>query len=333
MIIYLINPQRGGNSKIIVFIAYFGKLPNYFDAWKISVLKNDSIDFCIFSDSVELASQKNIKVFHINFDDFVKKLQSKFEFKIKCDKPYKLCDYRPMYGSVFAELTKGYDFWGYCDLDLVFGDIRTFITDDILEQNDRILINGHFSLYRNCPQMNNLYLSNGTYPEYNVGEAYTTNDACYFDEFRGMELKCLRNKIRTFYASDIIIDIPFYAKKFGKDNSEVYYWNEGKLYLYKENSDRREILYAHFQKRIMICEDISENTDSFVIIPNKIKECSHVTNELYSISMNSFYPIIKRYQKIIKALKKDGLKKTIKRIKRQKEVETLKLSLKNNIKS
>ena len=269
----------------------------------------------------------------MTFDNFVEKLQSRFEFMIKCDYPYKLCDYRPMYGSAFSSLTQGYDFWGYCDIDLVFGNIRTFLSDDLLDKYDRVLVNGHFSLYRNCPKMNELYLSDGNYPEYNAVEAYTTNDACYFDEFRGMELKCLRNKIRTFCSRDIIVDVPFYAKTFGGDNREVYCWNNGKLHLFKENGEEKELLYVHFQKRSMTCKNICKNTDRFVIVPNRIEQCDHVTNEMFSISMDSFYPLRKICRKVIRALKKDGLKKTIKRKKWQKDAKKLKLAYEKQTKT
>ena len=41
--------------------------------------------------------------------------------------PYKLCDYKPVYGLIFDEDLQDYDFWGHCDVDLIFGDIRKFI--------------------------------------------------------------------------------------------------------------------------------------------------------------------------------------------------------------
>lgn len=324
--------NRVDKNRILVFVAYFGKFPAYFDAWRLSALKNNTIDFCIISDSNKLVDEANVKVLHISFGDYIKKIQSKFEFKIKCDFPYKLCDYRPMYGSLFSDLIQEYDFWGYCDIDLVFGNIRSFLSDDILDNHDRLLVNGHFSLYRNCPQMNELYLSEGKYPEYNASEAYTTNDACYFDEFRGMELKCLRNNIKTYYAPEVIVDIPYTAKTFGSDNREVYYWDEGELYSVLQNGKRKKLLYTHFQKRNMLCDGLLENTlttndtKRFVIIPNKIEQCSDVTDEMFNISMWGGYSIRKRFLKAIKALKKYRIKKNIERKRRQKDVEKLRSS-------
>ena len=49
-----------------------------------------------------------------------------------------------------------YDFWGYCDIDLIFGNIRKFITDDILDKYDKILSRGHFTLFRNKDSINTI---------------------------------------------------------------------------------------------------------------------------------------------------------------------------------
>ena len=44
----------------------------------------------------------------------------------------------------------GYDFWGHCDMDLIWGDIRNFITEDVLSKYDKIIIqiNKHTELLR-----------------------------------------------------------------------------------------------------------------------------------------------------------------------------------------
>ena len=62
-----------------------------------------------------------------------------------------------MYGYLFDDYLTEYDFWGHCDVDLIFGNIRKFIDDKILNQYDRILSRGHLSLYRNCKEINELF--------------------------------------------------------------------------------------------------------------------------------------------------------------------------------
>ena len=53
---------------------------------------------------------KNVKVIKSTFEDIRNIIQSKFDFKIILDQPYKLCDYKPSYGYVFEEYIKEYDF-------------------------------------------------------------------------------------------------------------------------------------------------------------------------------------------------------------------------------
>ena len=42
-------------------------------------------------------------------------------------------------------------------MDLIWGDIRKFITDDMLDQYDKIGFQGHSTLYRNTPEVNARY--------------------------------------------------------------------------------------------------------------------------------------------------------------------------------
>jgi hypothetical protein len=67
-----------------------------------------------------------------------------------------------MFGLVFAPEIGSRDFWGHCDLDVVWGDIRAFMRPEILEGHDIVTsrvgrISGHFCLFRNRPEWNTLY--------------------------------------------------------------------------------------------------------------------------------------------------------------------------------
>lgn len=47
-------------NKIAIIIPYFGSLPNYYDVWKKSVIKNETIDFYLVTD---IKNIKNEKIF------------------------------------------------------------------------------------------------------------------------------------------------------------------------------------------------------------------------------------------------------------------------------
>lgn len=82
--------------------------------------------------------------------EFVKNLiQIKLNLKIKVNNPYKLCDFKTVYGNVFEE----YKHWGYCNIDVIFGDLSKFITDEILDKYDRVLNKGHLAIHKNNEQV------------------------------------------------------------------------------------------------------------------------------------------------------------------------------------
>ena len=57
--------------------------------------------------------------------EYAKDLQIKLKgmLNINLRSPYKLCDLKPAYGYIFNNLLKDFDYWGYSDLDLLFGNL------------------------------------------------------------------------------------------------------------------------------------------------------------------------------------------------------------------
>ncbi len=63
------------------------------------------------------------------------------------------------FGFLFAEIKKGYDFLGHGDIDVVYGNIRDFMTEEVLNNQDVISSwhdynTGTFCLFRNNKLMN-----------------------------------------------------------------------------------------------------------------------------------------------------------------------------------
>lgn len=241
-------------KKIGIVICYFGNVPSYFDLWKKSALRNDDINFLFFTDQDTIKSEKNLIVNHMSFNELKSFIQNKFDFKISLKTPYKMCDYKPAYGYIFSEYLKDYDFWGYCDIDLIFGNIRKFITEDILSNNDIILNLGHLTLYRNNEICKNLFKKNGSLFSYKI--VYSTDEFYAFDEMSGMHMIQKENNIKP-YLSIPIADIDRRFSRFlldGGNNYEkqFFYFDNGIYRKYRiENSDYiEEYCYLHFQKRV-----------------------------------------------------------------------------------
>lgn len=170
--------------KIIILIPYFGSWPTYIQIYNETCKRNKHIDVCFVTDleSFENASD-NISFFYLSFAQLKERIENIFKILIPNHKPYKLCDFRPAFAIIFNDLIKDYDFWGYGDIDLIYGCLDKFLTDDILQKNDIIAfrpdhLHGPFTLYRNTEFTNNLFRKSEKYLEIFKDEEY-----CSFDEF------------------------------------------------------------------------------------------------------------------------------------------------------
>lgn len=228
----------------------------------------------------------NIRVVYIDWLDFVKKLQSKFEFEISLKSPYKLCDYKPAYGYIFQEYLSEYEYWGHCDCDLIWGNLG--VLNVLIQQGyERIGEYGHLILYKNTTEVNVWFktLKAAKVPSYQTVFSSDTNFS--FDEFAGMNILVQANH-KKVYTERLFDDIIFYKKNFwsrrkfeGKEtkwDSLFFLYEKGVLFRYvwrKGEWMKDESLYVHFQKRRLNVE--TTNKESFVIIPDRI-----ITSTQYS---------------------------------------------------
>jgi hypothetical protein len=145
-------------KKIGFVVPYFGNLPDYFQVWLDSCKDNPTIDWLLFTnDKSQYEYPSNVKVQYTTFEDIQVLIKRNYEFDVKIESPYKLCDYKIAYGEIFKEYLVNYDFWGYCDVDLIWGDIRKFYTNELLDEYDKIGNQGHATIYRNDIEVNARY--------------------------------------------------------------------------------------------------------------------------------------------------------------------------------
>lgn len=299
-------------KSICLIIPYFGKFPNYFDLWLKSVKYNKDINFLILTDDyTNYDFPGNVKIVYTTFEKLKEKIQKLFDFKINLKYPYKLCDFKPAYGEIFRDEIRDYDFWGYCDIDLLFGDITKYITKDILDRYDKINMHGHFSLYRNNEEMNNLYkYQHKKLVDYKF--VFRRNWIYHFDEYPGISFFCEYAGIKTIdienYADINWLEYKFlkyydHTKRKNDDINieQIFCWNKGKVYslVLEENSvNYEEFMYVHLQKRQME-KYINSSSEKYYIVPNKF----------IKIDSLQLKEKIKEYSKNLPYIKKDEFKK------------------------
>ena len=156
--------ERGSTgTKLLMIQPWFGKYPVYFPAHLLSCGTNNHVDWLFVTDQpAPSSSWPNIRFLRMHFEELLALASTKLRHHVSLSRPYKVCDLRPAFGVVFEDQIRGYDFWGYFDIDVVWGDIKRFITADILAMYDVLsgafkLIRGHFALFRNAPHINTLF--------------------------------------------------------------------------------------------------------------------------------------------------------------------------------
>lgn len=153
--------------KIAIIIPYFGTWPSWTPLFLDSCRRNPTVDFFIFTDVEPYGLDKggfpNIRQQRISFIDYCDLVSQRLDVDFHPTRAYKLCDLKPYYGIVHADLLKDYDFWGFCDVDLVLGDLRSFYTEEVLKRYDVISnhsdrVSGHLALIRNSEAIANLLM-------------------------------------------------------------------------------------------------------------------------------------------------------------------------------
>lgn len=272
---------------IAFIIPYFGNLPEYYPLWLYSCAQNPTIDFYVFTDDRSTFNYPtNVHQISMSFEEVKQRLQSQFVFSISLERPYKLCDYKPVYGSAFADYLKNYDFWGHCDLDLIWGNIRHFFTDDLLDAHDRILWQGHCSLYRNTEKVNKYYCTLPSCGCMDWKLVYSTPANQSFDEYAehnggGLSLIMERNGV-PMYKEWIFADLAVGLRRFQCSYTENQFYttdadslgcffardSQGLYLHYRKNGEFRtqEFLYCHFQKRALSLKDSFSNQNGTCLL-------------------------------------------------------------------
>jgi hypothetical protein len=157
-------------TSIAIVICYIGKLPWYFSYFAHSCAYNEDVHFYIITDdrSYEGKVPANIRFVYKSLAEINETASARLGFKTNISSGYKLCDFKPAYGVLFSELLENYDFWGHGDLDIIFGDIRKFMTEEVLDGHDLIAVRddyltGYFLLFRNNRKMNFLFTESRDY--------------------------------------------------------------------------------------------------------------------------------------------------------------------------
>ena len=290
-------------KRIRLIIPYFGRLPKFFPYFLLTAKRNQKIDFLIYTDQkvdqFDILNAKNIEFVTLSFDELREKVQSKFDFKISLKTPYKLCDYRVAYGLIFEKELKEYDYWGFCDTDVLLGDIYQFLEEHSFFENDyaRYGLLGHLQIFKNSQEVNHVFMSGqGLNYRLDYHNVFTNEQNFIFDEADGIQVlfeKSGFDQLQDKFFDDIDIS-HFSFREYGEvEPKRYYFWSEKNGLESIEIKDKKLVvkhpLYAHFQKRVIECPEF-EVADSFYVIPNRLVVGDKISiQEIEELTNNKFY--------------------------------------------
>jgi hypothetical protein len=178
-------------NKIILIQLWLGPIPDYF-WYHYETTKNLPIDFLFVTDQKIQLKSPNYTV--INTDDVSLNTLLKDNFNIDCviTSNRNITTLKPMLGYLFYDKIKDYDYFGYYDIDVLFGEFNKFIKPHLGEydvisfgnEKHHNRISGPFTIIKNENDNHKIFmsdiniicdkLSNYGVDSYDEHEFYTT---------------------------------------------------------------------------------------------------------------------------------------------------------------
>jgi Family of unknown function (DUF6625) len=120
-------------ARIAFVLPYFGQWPSWIEAFLLSCSSNPGVDWLIFTDCrIPEQHPGNVIFRRMELGELAKLGSEQLGREVEIRDSYKVCDWKPFYGHIFREYLAGYDFWGHCDMDVIWGDIKSHFSDDML---------------------------------------------------------------------------------------------------------------------------------------------------------------------------------------------------------
>lgn len=245
-----------------IVIPYFGKWPNWMDFFLVSCEANPTIDWFLLGDHQPAAAlPPNVSFRAISWQDYKDHVSQKLGIHFSAENPYKLCDLKPAFGRIHDDILSGYDFFGFGDVDIIYGDIRNFYTPKLLYKFKLLSthyygVSGHLCLIRNeAPWVDAFKRVPGWQSVFEDTKNHVFDEWAFSKVFlRGggqpKPLRWLRNRYNIFhrlayFKEQHVTPVGFYVEPRDQQAPpERYRWIKGKLC--SAYSDNTEYIYLHF---------------------------------------------------------------------------------------
>lgn len=285
------------DKKCLLIVPYFGKFNNYYQLFLNSIANLQSFDFLIVTDDKrKFINPQNVTCLYMSFEDLKERIAQKMGFSYPLSHPQKLCDYKPVYGEIFDDYVKNYQYWGFCDIDCIYGDLDKLVAPLMEEHYDKIFNLGHLTLIKNDLANNKLY-KKFINPQNGGSPIFSTEVGMKFDEEYG-EYSINRQFVRenkSIYSHQLGADIYTKANRFYLHDYDfqtnkhqlikeenLFVYSNGKVFNIQVSDDqivKQEFAYIHLQKRLMTVA-IELSSKEYKIIGNRFEPLEIPLNEI-----------------------------------------------------
>jgi len=197
--------QSSNKPSVVFFVPYFGRWPCWFPAFATSCAYNPDFEWWLITDLEPQPAPKNVKFIPMSFEQFLQRARDILKCSIQKG-PYSICDLRPAFGVIFSDLLEGVRFWGHADIDVVWGRLSIFLSEDQLNKYDiissrRSAVAGHCTIYRNCSIVNTLFED---IPNYRV--IMTIPRLCRMNESAMAQVLRTRRDVKVYWHAQHVVD-------------------------------------------------------------------------------------------------------------------------------
>ena len=245
-------PNRGlkmsDGQWLILLCPYFGRWPAWMNFFVESCKWNPDVRWRFYTDCGEPENKAgNIDYVPISFEDYKALVRARLAIAFDPADPYKLCDLKPALGSLHEQDISGYPFFGYCDLDVIYGNIARFYDSERLAGFDVVsthpeLLSGHFAVLRNTPQLRHAFERVAGYRAQLEAPQYTGFDEHQFSLV--LPKSAAERALFTERYSTVLSPRGWHD---GTMNyPQRWFWKSGRLT--NERDGEREFLYLHFMR-------------------------------------------------------------------------------------
>lgn len=245
---------------VAIVNTFFGSPPPWLPAFFRSCQTNTDVQWLIYAD-FDVPTPPNVTIRRTDLREFNARASAVVGTTITIDPALvrKICDFKPLYGLMFAEDLRAFDWWAYSDLDVIWGDVRSFVTDDLLHTHIVVSprqrkLGGHGTFWRNTEANNRTFeivpdvMTHLTNPHYvRVDENILTN--CLRELIAKSSFKA-RPKI--FWEQEMTITAQYQKDLLAGDRDWKMTWRDGRAY----DAEGREVMYLHFHKLVSCLKSI-----------------------------------------------------------------------------